>query len=171
LAIATGSFASPPGGDGVRGEGWRVVRNADEHGAAVGKRLVDAIGDTYSVGVGEEIVVVYQDRRTVPLAASILEVADHLAFLAIDTDDGYTAFLKVGPEHGDLLELLIAMRTGIGGDLFPVHPQRKVHVVEEAGDGVGGNRDTDLLKDLGDVLGRLPGPLQSADGIASGIVL
>ena len=70
-----------------------------------------------------------------------------------------------------MLELLIPVRTGVGGDLLPVDAQREIHLVQKTRDGIGGYRNVDLLKNLRDLLRRLPCPLQSRDGIAGGIVL
>jgi hypothetical protein len=45
-----------------------------------------------------------------------------------------------------------------------------MHLVEKARHRVGRDRDADLLKDLGDLLGRLAGPLQPGDGISGGVM-
>ncbi|MDQ2900945.1 MAG: hypothetical protein M3Y07_14275 [Acidobacteriota bacterium] len=70
-----------------------------------------------------------------------------------------------------MLELLIPVRAGVGGDLLPVDTQREIHLVEKARDGISRNRNIDLLKKVCDLLRRLACPLQSRDGIASRIVL
>src|SRR5258708_19353752 len=70
-----------------------------------------------------------------------------------------------------MLELLIPVRTGVGGDLLPVDAQREIHLVQKTRDGIGGYRNIDLLQNLRDLLRRLPCPLQSRDGIAGGIGL
>ena len=115
-------------------------------------------------------MILHQNRLAVPLGAGVLEVADHLALLGIDADDGKTASLETSPQCGDVLELVIAKGTGVGGDLLAVHPQREVHLVEQAGDRVGGNVNADLPENLSDVLGGLAGPLQPADGVSGGVV-
>ena len=70
-----------------------------------------------------------------------------------------------------MLELLIAIRTGVGGDLLAVDTQREVHLVQETSDRIGRDRNADLLKNLGDLLGRLAGPLQPRDGVSGRVVL
>ena len=70
-----------------------------------------------------------------------------------------------------MLELLIAVRTGIDGDLLAVDPQREMHLVEKTSDGIGRDRDLDLLQNFCDLLGRLTGPFQSGDGISGRVVL
>src|SRR5258706_13606167 len=70
-----------------------------------------------------------------------------------------------------MLELLIAVRAGVGGDLLAVDPQREIHLVEKTSDCIGGDRDVDLLENLRDLLGRFPGPLQPGNGISGGVVL
>jgi hypothetical protein len=63
------------------------------------------------------------------LAPGFLEVADLFAFLAVDADDWKTLPLEARSEREDLLELLVAVGAGIGGDLLPVDAQREVHLV------------------------------------------
>ena len=70
-----------------------------------------------------------------------------------------------------MLELLIAVGAGVGGDLLAIDAQREIHVVEKARDGIRRDRDIDLLEKFCDRLGRLAGPLQTGDGISGGIVL
>jgi len=70
-----------------------------------------------------------------------------------------------------MLELLITVGTGVGGDLLAVDPQREIHLVEKTRDGIGRDRNIDLLQNFGDLLGRLTGPLQPCDGISGRVVL
>src|ERR1019366_7242171 len=58
-APAPRSFAFPPGSDGVGGEGCGIVRDADADGAAVVRRVVNAVGDTDTAGIGGEVVIVH----------------------------------------------------------------------------------------------------------------
>src|ERR1019366_7705743 len=65
-AMETRPLMFPPGGDGVGGESCRVVRDANADRSAVVWRIVNAIGDTHSPGVGSEVVIVHQYRRATP---------------------------------------------------------------------------------------------------------
>src|SRR5438874_822713 len=65
-----------------------------------------------------------------------------------------------------MLELLIAIRTGVCGDLLAVDPQRDIHLVEKTRDGIGRDWKIDLLQNFCDLLRRLPDPLQPWDGIS-----
>src|SRR6266545_1480342 len=69
-----------------------------------------------------------------------------------------------------MLELLIAVGAGVSGDLLAVDAQREIHLVEKTTDGVGRDRNIDLLENLRDLLSGLASPLQPGDGIAGGIV-
>jgi hypothetical protein len=153
------------------GEGGRVVRDAYADGTAVVGRVIDSIGNSHSAGIGTEVVIVHQHRRAVPFDAAVFEVADQLALLAVDADEGKALALEASPERADVLELLIAVGTGVGGDLFAVGAQGETHLVEKTRDGVGRNGNTDLLEDFGDLVGRLAGPLQPRDGVSGGVVL
>ena len=154
----------------MSGEGRCIVRDANANGAAVARWLINAVGDPHAAGIGEEVVVVHQDRRAAPFDATVFEVADHLAFLTVDADDGKALALEARSQRADVLELLIAVGAGVGGDLLAVDVQRKMHLVEKASDRIGRDRDADLLEDVSDLLGRLAGPLQPGDGIAGGVV-
>ena len=70
-----------------------------------------------------------------------------------------------------MLELLIAVGTGIAGDLLAVDAQREIHLVQQASHGIGRDRDVDGLKNFGNLLGCLAGPLQPRNRISGGIVL
>ena len=153
------------------GEGRRIVRNADANGAAVVWRVVNAVRDADAAGIRAEVVIVHQYGRAIPFGSGVLEIADQFAFLAIDADDRKTLSLEASPQRANMLELLIAVGTGVGGDLLAVDAQREIHLVQETSDRIGRDRNVDLLKNLGDLLGRLAGPLQPRDGISGGVVL
>src|SRR5882724_7894295 len=51
VPMATRSLALPPGGDGMGGEGRCLVRDADTDSAAVIRRIVYTVGDSYADGV------------------------------------------------------------------------------------------------------------------------
>src|ERR1039457_6265127 len=169
--MATRSLAFPPCGDGMGCESRRVVRDADADSAAVVRRVVNAVGDADSAGVDAEVMIVHSNRRAIPFGSGVFEVADQFSFLTVDADDGKTLTLEACPQRGNMLELLIPVRTGVGGDLLPVHTQREIHLVEQARNGIGRNRNIDLLKKFSELLCRLTGPLQPRDGISGGIVL
>ena len=65
-------------------------------------------------------MIVHQDRRAVPFGAAVFEMADHFAFLAVDADDRQALPLEAGPQRADVLELLIAVGAGVGGDLLAI---------------------------------------------------
>lgn len=147
------------------------MRDADADGATVVGRVINAIGDSHPAGIGEEVVIVHQDRGAIPFGASVFEVANHLALLTVDADDGEALSLEASPERADMLELLISVGAGVGGDLFAIDAQREIHLVEKTSHRIGRDRDIDLLQNLGDLLGRLTSPLQPGDGIPGGVVL
>ena len=96
-AIAMRAVALPPTGDGVGGEGWRVMRDADEDRASVGEQVIDTVRDRDADGIGTEIVIIDAHRRAIPLDAIVLEVADQFSFFGVDADDGKPLTLKAGP--------------------------------------------------------------------------
>ena len=116
-------------------------------------------------------MIVHQNRRAIPFGSAVLENADQFAFFAIGADEGKTLSLETSSQRADLVELLIAVGSGIGGDLLAVDAQREIHLIQETSHCVGRDRNVDLLKNLGDLLRRFAGPLQSGDGISCGVML
>src|SRR5438552_911016 len=112
------TFPFPPGGDGMGGEGRRIMRDADADGAAVVRRVVNAVRDAYPTGIRAEVVIVHQNGRAIPFGSGVLKVADEFPFLAVDADDRKTLSLEASPQRADMLELPIAVGTGVGGDLL-----------------------------------------------------
>ena len=127
--MAARPLAFPPGSNGMGGEGRRIVRDADAYRAAVVRRVVNAVGDAHPAGIGAEIVIVYRNWRAIPFDAGVFEVADQFAFLAVDADDGKALTLEASAQRRNMLELLIPVGTGVGGDLLPIDAQREIHLV------------------------------------------
>ena len=71
--------------------------DADADGAAVVGRVVNAVRDADTAGIGKEVVIVDQDGSASPFGAGVLEIADHFAFLAVHADDGKTLALEASP--------------------------------------------------------------------------
>lgn len=67
-------------------------------------------------------------------------------------------------------ELIVAVGAKVGGEFLVIDAQGIAHLVEEAGDGVGANRDTEVAQRQGNLLRSAPRPLQPGDRVASGIV-
>src|SRR6202011_3771425 len=103
--------------------------------------------------------------------SGVLEIDDQFAFLAIHADNRKALPLEASPQRADMLKLLIAVGTGVGGDLLAVDAQRKIHLVQKTRDRIGRDRNVDLPKNLCDLLRGLAGPLQPRDGITGRVVL
>jgi hypothetical protein len=78
--------------------------------------------------------------------------------------------LEALPKITEVEELIIAIRTGVGGDFLVIDAQGITHLVEEASDGVGTYDDTEVAQRRGNLVGSAARPLQSSDGIAGGVV-
>ena len=74
------------------------------------------------------------------------------------------------PKITEVEELIIAIRTGVGGDFLVIDAQGITHLVEETSDGVGTYDDTEVAQRHGNLVGSSPRPLQPGDGIADGVV-
>jgi len=94
MGILGKSFTLPPMGDGVSGESGGVVRDANDDGPAVVDGLIDAIRDSDTQSVGEEVMIIDQSGRAVPTGPRVFKVADHLALFGIDANDRHAAALE-----------------------------------------------------------------------------
>ena len=107
----------------------------------------------------------------VPLGTEVPEVANQFALFSVHADQGKASPCKAGSQGGDVLELLIAMRAGIRGELLVIDVERIIHFVEEASHGVGGDGHAGLLEQLGDLFRRAARPPQPRDRVAGSVVL
>src|SRR5580693_869713 len=64
--------------------------------------------------------------------------------IAVDADDGQMTALETVAQLGQIFELKISVGTGTGGDLLLIDPQRIAHVMEQAGDGIGGDGNAEF---------------------------
>ena len=80
--------------------------------------------------------------------------------IGVDADDRPVAALKTVAEVIDVVKLLIAVLAERGGDLLPVDVEGVVQVVQEPGDGVGGDAPPVLRQEFGDRAGRPAGPTE-----------
>lgn len=104
-------------------------------------------------------MIVDEHRSAIPAGSRIFEVADEFSFFGIDTDNGKVSALESGAQYGDVVKLLIAVGTGIGGAHFVVNPEGVLHLVQQAGDGIGRNTDSYLIEKASDFAGGSATPL------------
>jgi hypothetical protein len=168
--IATRSLLAPPMRDGVGCKGGGVVRDAHHDRPSISKQIIDTVRDGDSGGVGSEVVVIDQAGRQIPTRAGILEMADQFALLGVDANDGQATALESLPKITEVKELVIAIGTMVSGEGLVIDPERIAHFVEQTGDGVGTDDDTEVAQRQGDLICSSPGPLQPSDGITGGVV-
>ena len=70
-AVAVSAVALPAVGDGVGGEGCRVMRDAYEDRAAIGEQAINTMRDHNADGIGTEIVILDAHGRAGPLDAIV----------------------------------------------------------------------------------------------------
>ena len=168
--IARAPFLLPPMRNGVSGKGGCVVRDADRDRPSIGEQIVDAVRNGDAGGVRAEVVIVDQAGRAIPSRPGVLEVADQFALFGVDADDGQPPTLEAIAKIAEVEELIVAIGTGVGGELLVIDAQGIAHLLEQPGDGVGTDEDTEVAERHGDLGGRAAGPLQAGDGIAGGVV-
>lgn len=146
------------------------MRDADHDGPTIGEQIIDAVRDGDASGIRAKVVIVDQAGRQIPARTGIFEIADQFAFLGIDANDGETTALKSVSKIAQVEELIIAIGTVVGGEFLVIDAQGIAHLMEEAGNGVGADDDTEVTQRHGNLVGSSPGPLQPSDGIAGGVV-
>ena len=168
--VAVSAVALPPAGDGVGGKGCRVMGDAYEDCASVGEQVIDTVRDRDADGVGTEIVIIDAHGRAVPLHPVVLEVADQFSLFGIDTDHGKSLAFKAVTQRGEVTELLVTVRAGVGGNGLAIHAEGKIHVAQQSRYGIGRNLDIELPQQFSDSGRRLVGPANAGDGVAGGVV-
>jgi hypothetical protein len=147
------------------------VRDADGDAAAIGPQVVNAVRNGDADRVGAEVVIVDPTRGEVPSRARVLEGADQLPLLGVDADDGQVTALEVMAQVADVQKLLVAIGTGIGGELLVVDPERIAHLAEQTPDRVRTDGDAKVAERQGHFGRGAAGPFHTGDGIPGGVVL
>ena len=124
--------------------------NADHQGSAILHNIVNPVRNGDADGIGAEVVIIDATRGRFPTTSRIFEIADELAFLAVDADDGQMTALETVAQLGQIFELKISVGTRTGGDLLMIDAQRIAHVMEQAGDGIGGDGNAEFSQLFGD---------------------
>ena len=128
----------------MSGKSRCVMRDADNHRAAIGAQIVDAIRDGDAGGIGAEIVIVNQTGGEIPACSGILEGADQFPLLGIDADDGMPATLESLSQIAEIEKLIVTIGGVVGGEFLVIDTQGIAHLMEEAGDGVGADADAEV---------------------------
>jgi hypothetical protein len=71
-------------------------------------------------------------------------MADELALLGIDANDGEATALESVAKVAEVEKLMVAIGTMVGGKLLVIDAQRIAQVMEQAGDGVGAHPDPEV---------------------------
>src|ERR1700676_5294022 len=116
-------------------------------------------------------MIVDRTRGEIPARARVLEGADQLPLLRVDAEDGQVATLEVIAQVADVEELLVAIRTGVGGELLVVDAERITHLPEQPPDGVRTDGDAKVAEGDGHFGRGAAGPSHAGDGIPDGVVV
>jgi len=133
MRVAPGSLFAPPFHDVVGSELGGVFRYSDTDKTAVRGEIVDSVGSRSVVRVAGKVVGIDLVRRPAPRPADILEVADQLLLLRVDTDDGVAGVQEVFALLSYVVELLVPVGVRRPGEALAVAPQRVAFFLEAAG--------------------------------------
>jgi len=127
------------------------MRDADHDRPSIGEEIVDAVGNGDAGGIRAEVVIVDQTRRQIPARSGILESTNQFALLGIDADDGEAAALEAIPKVAEVEELIVAVGAEVVGELLVIDAQRIAHLMEETGNRVGADKDTEVTQRHGNL--------------------
>ena len=136
LGVAFAAHASPPAADAFDGEAGGVMIDADADPAFIGGNVVDAVGNSFAVGLDHEVV----DTHLLGLALGaqftpgVLEVVNQLLLLGIDRDRRLSGAPKARDGGVDMLELGIAVGMMAALARLGVGLQAEAHVLQQAPD-------------------------------------
>ena len=91
--------------------------------------------------------------------------------IGIDADDGMAATLESLSQIAEIEKLIVTIGGVVGGEFLVIDTQGIAHLMEQAGDGVGTDRDAEVGERHGNLGGRSTAPFQTGDRIASGVVI
>ncbi len=87
VGVRATALVGPPVNKSINGKRRSVMREADEEPTAIRLEVVDPVRHSTSIRVASEVVVKHMPGRLLPGAPSVLEVADQLLLLRIDTEN------------------------------------------------------------------------------------
>src|ERR1039457_117280 len=95
LGVALVSFYLPPPAKAGDGEGGCFVGSSQEHTAAVGLGIVDAIRNADALGGGTEVMIVDICGGLLPFHSRVLEVSNQLSLFGIHAEDRIATFFEL----------------------------------------------------------------------------
>ena len=119
--------------------------------------IEDAVGHGDVAGIGTEVVIQHRSGPQAPDSARILEVADQLLLLRVDTDDGQGSLRESPPLSLNALELAVAVWMWLG-ERLEVGVEAIAQLVEEPANRAGADVDVPPHKFAGDLSQAFIGP-------------
>ena len=168
LGIEIVSFYLPPPAKAGDGESGCFVGSSQEHTAAVGLGIIDAIRNADTLGGGSEVMIVNLGGGSLPLHSGVLEVTDQLPLFGIHAEDRIAAFFELIPLPTEIAELAVAVGSRTGGNLLAIGAQGILHLPQQSSHSVTADCNPQPPELSSDLVGGFPGPLQPTDRIPSG---
>src|SRR5208283_3277705 len=128
----------------------RVVRGANEDGAAIGPQIIKAAGKGDPLGQRGEIVVVDRKRRLTPNAAAVLEGSHQFLLFAVHADHRQPLAAELLTLALQVTELTVALRALGTGKTLAINVQRIAQLLQQTANGVRTGRNAQGLHFLAD---------------------
>ena len=156
----------PPRPQRLYCKGRGFVGNTNDHVSRVASDIVNAKRDRATVRPTRKVVIEHIVVVAAPGTSGVLEIANQLLFLCIDTDDGPTPALKTASPTPQETKLPVAFRIVGSRQTFSVGSQRIILLLQQAGDGRAADGDAAPAQLRGQFTRRLVRPAQAAHRVA-----
>ena len=156
IRIMNRSSFLPPMTNSIHSELGGIPACTNANKALVAAKVVDAVRNGNTLGIGRKIMVQNPDGLLTPNSARVIKRPDQLPTFGVHTDDGKPIHCKILNLGSNVSKLLIsfARRWRIfqaGLQAFQIHSKGKVHFLEKPTDGFGRDfytRAFDLFRDF-----------------------
>lgn len=124
----------PPATKCCHGKLWGVVGSADRDKALILPDVVNAIGNGFALGQTWKIIHIHFPPLLTPGSTRVLEIANQLSFLGIDTDHSPATTQIHSTPADNIAKLLISVRVLLTGDTFVIDLQRIIALLQQTAD-------------------------------------
>ena len=155
----------PPAPDRIAGQFAGVRAAGQIHQALVAQHVVHAVGHQALLG-GDEIVVLHAHAAVGEGPAGMKEIAEDFLLFRVDAEHRPAVPLVLGPQLGDVLELLVAMWIVARRFVLEGLPTRQAQLLEQnSPQGIDADLEALVLQLLGQIGGeRLVQRMSSSTG-------
>jgi len=148
---------------------WGVLRSAVRYKTLVLSDVVNAVGYGFSLSQTWKVIHIHLPPLLTPGSPRVLEIANQLPFLGIDTDNRPSATQTHPPPADNIAKLLISLRVLLTSDTFVIDLQRIIAFLQQTADRWWAERIALFLQSRLNFPQRFVRPFQTRDWVAGSI--